>query len=159
MHDVTQVLPFVHADGEEEVQRVFEEVLPIHLEGGAAASVADRYFYESVVRIHRTGEGAVFTGLKPAGLDVGPVIPLAEAAIATGDPSEVIEFLVQEVEDLIRAKFVRLSILSDKRDGSLESERAYVEASLDFQVTSHHLHMNISKEMEPVGQALADAHF
>src|SRR3989304_729499 len=46
--------------------------------GPAAKEVADLYFAETVVRLHRAGEGAPYTGLKPAGLEVGPVIPVAE---------------------------------------------------------------------------------
>ena len=47
--------------------------------------LADRYFFETVVHLHRAGEGAPFTGLKPAGLDVGPIIPIAEKAIESED--------------------------------------------------------------------------
>ena len=47
--------------------------------------LADRAFLETAVRLHRAGEGAAYTGLKPAGLDYGPVIPAAEHAVATGD--------------------------------------------------------------------------
>lgn len=46
-----------------------------------------------MVRLHRAGEGAPCTGLKPAGLDVGPVIPLAERAIASDDADELAELL------------------------------------------------------------------
>ena len=84
--DVSVVLPFVPEEAEEEVRAVFVTVLPARAQGRQAREVADRLFFETVVRIHRAGEGAAFTGLKPAGLDVGPVIPLAETAIATGDP-------------------------------------------------------------------------
>ena len=49
--------------------------------GHEARTVAERLFLETVVRLHREGEGAPFTRLRPAGLDVGPVIPLAETAI------------------------------------------------------------------------------
>jgi hypothetical protein len=38
-------------------------------------------------RLHRPGEGAPYTGLKPAGQDFGPVIPAAEHAIESRDLS------------------------------------------------------------------------
>jgi hypothetical protein len=91
--DVALVLPFVRADGEAEVRRVFDSVLPVRELGPEAREVADRLFFETVVRIHRAGEGAPYTGLKPAGLSVGPVIPLAERAVNTGSPGEVVDFL------------------------------------------------------------------
>ena len=90
--DVDMVLPFVHADGEAEVRAVFDTVMPVRALSSAAREVADRLFFETVVRIHRAGEGAPYTGLKPAGLSVGPVIPLAERAVETGSPDEVAAF-------------------------------------------------------------------
>ena len=40
----------------------------------------DLYFFGTAVRIHRAGEEATYTGLKPAGLGEGPVIPSAAGA-------------------------------------------------------------------------------
>src|SRR3990170_6156380 len=91
--DVTLVLPFVHKEGEEEVIAAFDKVMRARACGDPAGEVADRYFFETVVRIHRAGEGAPYTGLKPAGLDVGPVIPLAEKAIESGNPDELLNVL------------------------------------------------------------------
>lgn len=39
------------------------------------------YFFETVDRIHRAGEGEPHTGLKSAGRDLGPAIPAADKAI------------------------------------------------------------------------------
>jgi Family of unknown function (DUF6448) len=66
--NVDLVLPYVHAPGEEEVRATFDAVLPVHALGPEARQVADRLFLETVVRLHRAGEGAPYTGLKPAGL-------------------------------------------------------------------------------------------
>ena len=85
--DVDLVLPYVQAPGEAEVRDAFDLAVKARTQGAEAREVADRFFFETVVHVHRAGEGAAYTGLKPAGLDVGPVIPLAERAIATGDPA------------------------------------------------------------------------
>ena len=77
------VLPFVPADGEAEVTEVFEQTMAIRGASPAVGAVADRWFFENVVRVHRAGEGAPYTGLKPAGLSEGPVIPVAERALET----------------------------------------------------------------------------
>lgn len=138
--DVTLVLPYVHTDGEAEVVAAFDRVLPVHRSGGAAAELADRLFFETVVRVHRAGEGAPYTGLKPAGLDVGPVIPLAERAVESKDASAVIEFLAGVVRDELTARMEHLKELDDARDGSVVKERDYVEAMLGFEVFSHHLY-------------------
>jgi hypothetical protein len=60
--------------------------------------VADDLLFETAVRLHRASEGAPYTGLKPAGLGEGPVVPRAEQAIATEEPSDVIRFIT----DMIR---------------------------------------------------------
>lgn len=86
--EVDLILPFVHAEGEPEIRDAFDLALKARALGGEAQEVADRWFFETAVRVHRAGEGAPFTGLKPAGLDVGVVIPAAERALATGSASE-----------------------------------------------------------------------
>ena len=73
--DVHLILPFVHLEGAEEVRDAFDKTMKARAMGAEARDVADRWFFETAVRVHRAGEGAPFTGLKPAGLDVGPVIP------------------------------------------------------------------------------------
>jgi hypothetical protein len=72
--------------GEAEVTEVFEKVINARVQSSEAREVADRHFFETVIRIHRAGEGAPFTGLKPAGLGHGPVDPVAEKAVETGSP-------------------------------------------------------------------------
>jgi hypothetical protein len=73
--DVDVALPYVPSDGEDEVRRAFLAVMGVRDQGNAVREVADLHFFETVVRVHRAGEGAPYTGLKPAGLDHGPVIP------------------------------------------------------------------------------------
>ena len=83
--NVNLILPSVPKRGEAEVIRAFDKVTQMRQDGALTREVADLYFFETVARVHRAGEGAPYTGLKPAGLDVGPVIPLAEKAIETGN--------------------------------------------------------------------------
>lgn len=135
--DVTLVLPFVPEDGEEEVRTVFAAVLPARTQGPEARDIADRLFFETVVRIHRAGEGAPFTGLKPAGLDVGPVIPLAETAITTGDPGPVADYLTATLRGQLDDRLDVVNALAMAKDRSVADARAWVEAMLGFEVYSH----------------------
>lgn len=137
--DVALVLPFVPADGEEEVRIVFDNVLPVRGLNDAAREVADRLFFETVVRVHRAGEGAPYTGLKPAGLDIGPVIPLAERAIATGSPEPVADYLTGVLHDQLKHRLEEVSTLAASKAQSVGDARAWVEAMLGFQVYSHQL--------------------
>src|SRR5687768_7116855 len=93
------IAPYVDADSEEELRDAFDLAGKARTQGPEARLVAERYFFETAVRLHRLGEGAPFEGLKPAGLDVGPAIPLAERAIAEGSSDDLSEFLCGEVRD------------------------------------------------------------
>ena len=140
-NDVDLVLPFVHAPGEGEVRDAFAQVVRVRRSDGAPTrELADRYFFETVVRVHRAGEGAPYTGLKPAGLDVGPVIPLAERAIETGSADELVELLCNAVRSEVKQRFDRMMRLQAGRGTGVERARAYVEAMLGFEVYSHKLY-------------------
>jgi hypothetical protein len=47
-------------------------------------------FFETAVRLHRAGDEAPYTGLKPAGPDWDPFVPRAEKAIETNDATDTI---------------------------------------------------------------------
>ena len=138
--DVYLILPYVAADAERSLLGAFELAIKVRAQGGEAAQVADLYFYETAVRLHRAGEGAPYTGLKPAGLDVGPVIPLAERAIDTSDPTELADYLAEAVrtETLDRFAVMERAKHASAVDG-VAAARAYVQASLGWQVWAHKL--------------------
>ena len=109
--------------------------------------MADRYFFETVVRLHRAGEGADFTGLKPAGLSNGPVIPLAERAVLTGSGIDVVDFLTGELHVEIERRLARVHPRGG-RERSVADARRYVEAMLGFEVYCHHLYTAVGAHSE-----------
>lgn len=138
--EVDLVLPFVPADGEAEVRAVFDQVLPVRALGDAARETADRLFFETVVRVHREGEGAPYTGLKPAGLSVGPVIPLAERAVDEGSSEQLADFLADALRWELATRLEHVRTLGDGKDHSVEDARRYVESMLGFEVYAHHVY-------------------
>lgn len=138
--DVDIALPFVPSGGEDDVRRAFQAVMGVRDQGPAVRELADLHFFETVVRVHRAGEGAPYTGLKPAGLDHGPVIPVAERAIETGSPDELVGLLTGRVAEELRERFGHLMELKAHADGDIDANRAYVEAMLGLQVWSHRLY-------------------
>jgi hypothetical protein len=146
--NVDLVLPFVHVEGEAEVRDAFDQTVKAAASGGEACDVAARWFFETVVRVHRAGEGASFTGLKPAGLDVGPVIPAAERALESGSPDELVEILCREVTEQVGLRLQRAQALRPHAEDGIAAGREYVEAALGLQVWAHKVHR----------QVLADAH-
>jgi hypothetical protein len=153
---VEAVLPYVHAAGEAEVREAFARVIPLRHDGAAVRELADRYFFETVVRVHRAGEGAPYTGLKPAGLDVGPVIPVAERAISTGSAEELVRLLSDIVREETQSRFERVMALKLQAGRSVEDARAYVQAMLGLQVWAHGL--AASARAAPHGEATHHTH-
>ncbi len=138
--DVGLALPYVPAAAEADVTRAFERATAARALGADAREVADLYFFETVVRLHRAGEGAPYTGLKPAGLGDGPVVPVAEQAIETGSPDALATLLAGTVDAEVRERFERVQRLKADAGRSVADARAYVEAMLGLQVYAHHLY-------------------
>ncbi len=114
--NVDLVLPYVKEDGEKEIRRTFEKTVAART-APEAREVADLYFFETVVRVHRAGEGAPYTGLKPAGLNVGPVIPVAEKVIETGSADELSRLLSDLVHDEVKHRFHKVMALQKHAGG------------------------------------------
>ena len=138
--DVNVILAYVPKQGEKEVIKAFKKAVQAREGGAAAKEVADLYFFETAVRIHRAGEGAPYTGLKPAGLSVGPVIPVAEKAIETGSPDTLIDLLCGFVRDEVTHRFQHMLHLKEHAGEGVDADRAYVSAMLGLQVWSHGLY-------------------
>ena len=138
--NVNLVLPYAPKTAEREIIEVFDKVVQARRTDAICREVADRYFFETVVRLHRAGEGAPFTGLKPAGLEVGPIIPIAEKAIETGNAAALEESLVAAVREQVTDRFHHLGHLRAGAHRGVDAARAYVEAMLGLQVWAHALY-------------------
>lgn len=135
--NVNVALPYAPASAEAEIVAMFELARRVRADGGDAQALADRTFMETVVRLHRMGEGASFTGLRPAGTDYGPMVPAAERALETRDLSEIKAILTEEVEHGLAERLAHLDELgdveiepSDYDDVAAARER--ISAELDF---------------------------
>jgi len=150
MGNVNYVLPFVPKEAEEELTLAYNKTLKARELGKDAKEVADLWFFETAVRLHRKGEGAPYTGLKPAGLDWGPVVPIAEKDIEKGDPTETIEFIKGIVEKEMRKKFEATMSAKDYDIDNVDAAREYTESMLHFALSSHHLYKYIISSGEHV---------
>lgn len=138
--DLTPVLKWVKKEHEGEVREAFEKALEVRAKGPAARKLADRYFFETLVRVHRAGEGAPYTGLKPAGTDPGVAIREADKALASGSVDPVVEMVAGEVATGVRERFAHALEAKRHADESVEAGREFVEAYVVFIHYVEHLH-------------------
>lgn len=130
--NVNLVLPWVRPEDDPEVRHAFDHAQVVRDLGPEARSLADRHFLETLVRIHRAGEGAPFTGLKPAGLDLGPAVPAADRALKTGSADALIKLLVDAVSAGVRARFHTAAARQRFDPNDVAAGRSYVEAYVPF---------------------------
>jgi hypothetical protein len=132
LSDASAVLIWVKPRDEAEVRHAFDEALGVRKLGPQARQMADRYFYETLVRLHRAGEGAPYTGLKPAGRDLGPAIPLADKAVSSDSDQQIASFLAGEAAEAIHEKFADPQRKRKFQADDLAAGREYVASYVAF---------------------------
>ncbi len=131
-NDVKMVLPWVAKEKEGEIRRAFDLAAAVRGKGDKERELADMYFFETLVRVHREGEGAPYTGLKPAGLDMGPAIPAADKALETGNPEQLLSLINAKVHEGIHKYYTEAMERKKHAGESVEAGRAYVGAYVPF---------------------------
>ncbi len=135
--NVNPALAYAPAEAESEIKSSFDAARKVRSLGNEARALADRSFIETVIRLHRAGEGAPYTGLKAAGEDAGPVIKAAEQAVETGDIDKLKAILGEEIEHALTERFSRVRELSKvslepKSPAEVLHTRERVSAELGF---------------------------
>ena len=97
-----------------------------------ARELADRFFFETLVRVHRAGEGAPFTGLKSADRDLGPARPAADEAVRVGSVEPVRQLLTAAIQERLREQFDKVGATKTFAPDDLAAGRAYVKAYVEF---------------------------
>lgn len=130
--DVNLVLLWVRKGDEPAIREAFSRTLEVRQLGGAARKVAEQFFFETLVRLHRAGEGAAFTGLKPAGRDLGPAIPAGDRALETGDLKPVWATLSDAAHGGLHQRFEATRKAKSFKSEDVDGGRRYVAAYVDY---------------------------
>jgi hypothetical protein len=129
--DITPVLKWIPAAGEHEVHEAFAKTLAVRGKGKEAQELADRYFFETLVRVHRASEGAPYTGLKEGGAEE-ETIAAADKALATGNADELVKLVTEAVAKGIRQRFEKTAEGRKHADQDVAHGRSYVASYVDF---------------------------
>jgi DNA-binding transcriptional MerR regulator len=130
--NLNHVLLWVRPQDEPEIRHAFEHTLQVRQLNTEARRLADRFFFETVVRIHRAGEGAAYTGLKPAGRDLGAAIPAADRSIESGSLEEVERILLHAVRDGLRERYQKVMQAREFDPDDVAAGRAFVAAYVPY---------------------------
>jgi len=130
--DLNFVLIWVAQSDEAEIKSLFEKTLAVRQLNAQARELADMYFFETLVRIHRASEGAPYTGLKPAGRDLGPAIPAADKALETRSLQELLSILTETMTEGVTDRFKDVVAKDNFSSDDIEGGRRYVKAYVEF---------------------------
>lgn len=103
--NINFALKWIQADAEAELVEVFSKAVAVRKLGAQAAEVADRLFLETLVRLHRMGEGVGFTGIQPSGTKVAPIVVAADRALETGDDRQLVALAPAARRDELHRRF------------------------------------------------------
>lgn len=130
--NINYALKWIQADGEAEMREVFEKALKVRTLGTEAAELADRLFLETMVRIHRMGEGVGFTGIQPAGTQIAPVVKAADEAIDLGSDADLLPMVPEERRAELDKRFRAALTIKDFGVDDVATARRYVAAYVSF---------------------------
>jgi hypothetical protein len=129
--DLTPALKWVKPEHEGEIRAAFTLTLKARAQGPEAHELADRFFFETLVRVHREGEGARYTGLKPMEA-VEPITVESDKALESGNLDTLMKSLQKNTAKGVRRRFARALEARKHANESVAAGREYVEAYIEF---------------------------
>jgi hypothetical protein len=141
--EVTPVLKWVQPASEQEIKAAFASTLAVRAKGPEAKQLADRFFLETLVRVHRTGEGAPFSGLKDTPPE--PIVAMADDALKKGSADDMILKISTHMAHALKEKFERALNAAKAKDTSVEAGRDFVEAYVAYMHYVEGVHDSIAR--------------
>ncbi len=155
--EVTPILKWVKKEDEAEIRALFQKTLLVRSKGKEAQEFADMYFLETLVRLHRAGEGVPYTGIKPAEA-VEPAVAEADKALESGSVEKLVKLVTEAAAKGIRERFHKAKEARKHADHSIEAGREFVEAYVLFTHYVERLHLDAGHQAgHPHGAAPKEA--
>jgi hypothetical protein len=131
-NNVNYVLKWVQPENETEVREAFSLVMKVRKSGADARNLADKYFFETVVRLHRSGEGVPFTGVKSSGTPIDEKVLAADQSIEKGNLSPLKDLVPEEMLPELQERFNKAMSLKNFDVNNVAAGREFIEAYVQF---------------------------
>jgi len=139
--DITPVLKWVKPEQEGELRAAFSKTQSVRTQSPAAKELADMYFFETLVRLHRAGEGAPYEGLKPAGQQE-PIIVETDKALERGSEENLVQEMTNALREGVGQRFAEAMEAKRHSEESVEAGRKFVEAYVEYVHYVERLHLD-----------------
>lgn len=130
-NNINYVLKWVTPENEKEISKIFDLTMKVKDLNSEAKELSENYFFENLVRIHRAGEGAPYTGIKPSGTVIDPKEVAADKSIEAGNLSPLENLVEKDKMPELKERFEKVMSLKNFDANNVEAGREYVEAILD----------------------------
>jgi len=131
-NNMNYILKWVQPQFETEIKEAFILTMKVRNLNSDARILADKYFFETLVRVHRSGEGVPFTGVKPSGTPVDEKILAADKSIESGTLSPLVSIVPKEFLPELEARYKKVMSLKDFDLNDVKAGREYIEAYVQF---------------------------
>lgn len=131
-NNINYILKWVLPEGEQEIKDAFELAMKVRNTGSDAQELADQYFFQNLVRIHRAGEGAPYTGVKPEGTPIDEAVIAADKSIEAGNLDAFEGLIEEERMPGLQERFEQVMATKDFAVDDVEAGRDFVEAYVQF---------------------------
>ena len=129
--NVNRVLIWVQKGDDKEITGAFNKALAERVKDGKREA-ADREFFETLVRVHRAGEGASYTGLKPTGEELNPAVVAADKSIENGKIDGVSALLEKTMNEKLKIYFSRVNSTKNFAVNDVKSGRDFVKSYVEY---------------------------
>lgn len=131
-NNVNYVLKWVQTVNENEIKEAFDLIMKVRVLSPEAKELSDNYFFETLVRVHRSGEGMPYTGVKPSGTPIDEKILAADKSIAFGNLSPLNDLISKEKLPELKKRFNKVMSLKNFDVNNVQAGREYIEAYVQF---------------------------
>jgi hypothetical protein len=151
--DVRFVLRWIPAKAEQEIRSAFDQTRAVRALGAGAAALADKYFFETTVRIHRAGEGVPYTGLQPEGAGVDEGIEAADRSLEQSSVEPVVAGLTAALSRTVATAYHRAHEQMSAEPTDVAAGRRFVEAYVSYIHYVERLHQVMNQSSNEQGHA------
>lgn len=131
-NNVNYVLKWVSAANESEIRDAFNLVMKVKGLSPEAKELSEKYFFDTLVRIHRAGEGEPFTGVKPAGTPIDDKVLAADKSIEIGNLSPLNDLVSKDILPELTKRYDKVMSLKNYDINNVVAGREYIEAYVQF---------------------------
>ena len=138
-NNVNLVLKWITEEQEQEIIPLFNKAYSLKNGDEEVYAIVEKYFFETLVRLHRETEGASYTGLKPAGT-TKQIIQMTDKALEIRNADDFLIKFNSHIDKVVSEKYQKVAELDKSKDNSKKQGRTFVEAYVDYTHTVEALH-------------------